>query len=364
LSGIDPKAGMLRLVMGLGTSAVDRTMGSYPRLVSLDMPEATSSVTVAEKHQFSQRAVEAMDVGEHALKRLELKNIEGKLPRYLINTLLEHDYEVEDSLKERGIYRDVMFISCRGLVKKQVIMSQMQQLMQVIQEEYQHPVDIEFTINLSENNEYSINLLQCRPLQVFKDTAAVAVPEDVPEDEIVLESVGASMGLSRSVPIDLIVYVDPKAYYNMPYADKPQVAGIIGKVNWTLRGQGRHMMLMVPGRIGTSSPELGVPTTFADISEFEAVCEMEEREAGYNPELSYGSHIFQDLVEADILYTAIFADEKTKVFKPEKLMDQAEITSEFTDVISLKNIIKVFDLSGSECTLYYDLEKSHLMLRK
>lgn len=71
------------------------------------------------------------------------------------------------------------------------------------------------------------------------------------------------------------------------------------------------MLLMVPGRIGTSSPELGVPTTFADISEFEAICEIEEKKAGYNPELSYGSHIFQDLVEAEILYTAIFSNEKT-----------------------------------------------------
>ncbi len=38
------------------------------------------------------------------------------------------------------------------------------------------------------------------------------------------------------------------------------------------------MMLIVPGRIGTSSPELGVPTSFADIIEFEAVCEVEEKE--------------------------------------------------------------------------------------
>ena len=35
----DPTCGMLRLVMGLGTSAVDRTEGSYPRIVNLDMPE-------------------------------------------------------------------------------------------------------------------------------------------------------------------------------------------------------------------------------------------------------------------------------------------------------------------------------------
>ncbi|MEE3496996.1 MAG: hypothetical protein VZR06_17725, partial [Butyrivibrio sp.] len=151
------------------------------------------------------------------------------------------------------------------------------------------------------------------------------------KDQILLENVDSSMGLSRSVSIDLIVYVDPKAYYNLPYADKPNIASIIGKVNWTYRDKGRHMMLIVPGRIGTSSPELGVPTTFADISEFEAVCEVEEKEAGYNPELSYGSHIFQDLVEADILYTAVFSGEKTVAFAPEKFARFKDITGEFCD---------------------------------
>ena len=43
MESLDPTAGMLRLVMGLGTSAVDRTEGSYPRLVSLDKPKATTS---------------------------------------------------------------------------------------------------------------------------------------------------------------------------------------------------------------------------------------------------------------------------------------------------------------------------------
>ncbi|MBQ5484110.1 MAG: phosphoenolpyruvate synthase, partial [Lachnospiraceae bacterium] len=100
LEGIDQKAGMLRLVMGLGTSAVDRTMGSYPRLVSLDMPEATSLSTVGERHQFSQRAVEAVDVRAHELKRFELKEIENRLPMYLIHALLEHDYDVERLLRE------------------------------------------------------------------------------------------------------------------------------------------------------------------------------------------------------------------------------------------------------------------------
>ena len=74
------------------------------------------------------------------------------------------------------------------------------------------------------------------------------------------------------------------------------------------------MLLMVPGRIGTSSPELGVPTAFSDISEFDAVCEIADSKVGYNPELSYGSHFFQDLVESGILYNAIFENEKTVVY--------------------------------------------------
>ena len=92
------------------------------------------------------------------------------------------------------------------------------------------------------------------------------------------------------------------------------------------------MMLVVPGRVGTSSPELGVPVTFSDISAFEAICEVEEKEAGYNPELSYGSHMFQDLVEADIFYTAVFANEKTIRFC-------AGIT-ERDAVISHRNLMK------------------------
>lgn len=91
-------AGMLRLVMGLGTSAVDRTEGSYPRLVALNRPEATPSTTIAEKHQFSQKKIEAMDVKQHCLTRMELGKVEAHLPSYLKNILLEHDYEVESRI--------------------------------------------------------------------------------------------------------------------------------------------------------------------------------------------------------------------------------------------------------------------------
>lgn len=55
--------------------------------------------------------------------------------------------------------------------------------MQLLQKEYEYPVDIEFTVNLSETGEYSINLLQCRPLKVFKDIGKAQIPEDIAEEK-------------------------------------------------------------------------------------------------------------------------------------------------------------------------------------
>ncbi len=363
LNDINSSAGMLRLVMGLGTSAVDRTEGSYPRLVSLDKPEATNFTTIAEKHQFSQRKAEVVDLKAGKLSRVPLETLEPILPGYLKTQVLEHDSEAEFSLRERGIRQDICFISCLGLVRNRAMMEHMKRMMQLIQQEYGEPVDIEFTINVSESKEYVINLLQCRPLQIFQDTGSTSIPDDIPEERILLETRGASMGLSRKIQLDRIVYVDPVEYYHLPYNEKPQIASLIGKINWKYRDQGKHLLLMVPGRIGTSSPELGVPTSFADISGFDAVCEMAESRAGYNPELSYGSHIFQDLVEAQILYMAVFPGDKTPHFQPELLMEETNIITEISGGANYQNVISLIDVSHRLCELYHDLTTEHILLR-
>ncbi|MBQ2066481.1 MAG: phosphoenolpyruvate synthase, partial [Clostridiales bacterium] len=325
----DPTAGMLRLVMGLGTSAVDRTEGSYPRIVNLDMPEKSSYSSSADKHKFSQGKAEVINMSSHSLEKLPYEKLEADIPGYLENVLLEHDYEAESRLREMGRPRQIKFISCKGLVANRQLMEQMRRMLRCIQDEYDYPVDTEFTINISDNGDYSVDLLQCRPLQVQKTSSGTVIPDGLSEDKILLESRGSTMGMSRASELDVIVYVDPVNYYNMPYKDKTLVARLIGKINWHYRDLGKHMMLIVPGRVGTTSPELGVPTTFADISAFEIICETEETKAGYNPELSYGSHIFQDLVEAEILYTAVFNNSKTIHFHPEKLSDSPDVISEF-----------------------------------
>jgi len=358
----DPKAGMLRLVMGLGTSAVDRTEGSYPRIVNLDMPKKTSYSSSADKHKFSQGKSEVIDMNERCLKKLSLEDIESELPNYLRRILLEHDYDAELRLREIGRNREVEFISCAGLVENDKLMEQMKRMLRCISDEYDYPIDTEFTINISDNGEYSIDLLQCRPLQVQKASKGSAMPQDVDEANIFFETVGASMGMSKVSKLDIIVFVDPVNYYNMPYKEKDFVAKLVGKINWHYRDTDKNMMLIVPGRVGTSSPELGVPTTFADISAYSIICEVEESKAGYNPELSYGSHIFQDLVEANILYTAMFNNDKTIHYHPDKLKTSPDIIDQFEARESLRDIVHVYDVSSRDFRIYNDVANEHLLI--
>jgi hypothetical protein len=117
------------------------------------------------------------------------------------------------------------------------------------------------------------------------------------------------------------------------------------------------MLLIVPGRIGTSSPELGVTVTYAQISQFRAICEVSSQTAGYQPELSFGSHMFQDLVEAEIFYGAIFEDSRTRLYQPELL---AKLGNDLYPGLfgaddAMAGLIALYDVSAEGLTLTYDL---------
>ncbi len=208
-----------------------------------------------------------------------------------------------------------------------------------------------------------IALLQCRPLQLTREGEAVSVPVPADPARILLETKGVSMGFSRKFAADLIVYIDAVAYYRLPYREKHKVRNALSAVNWRCREQNKRLLLITPGRICTSSPELGVPSAFADISEFDAIFEVSDERAGYVPELSYGSHIFQDLVEAGILYTAVFEAQSTLHFAPERLKDAPNLLSEYSELAEeLADVVYVCDAAKAGYRLYYDMESEHLLI--
>ncbi len=353
---MNPNAGMLRLVMGLGTRAVERTPGDYPRLIGLDRASANFYTTIADRHKFSQRFVDVLDLEKGEIRTVSRRQVMDRLPAWQKKMVLSHDTDAEFMLAQRQDYRNVYFVDCQGLVNNKKFIQTMSQVLKVLEKAYELPVDIEFALKSEEPGNLKINLLQCRPLKPAA-TVGLKIPE-MEKEKIFFDLRKASARSSKKEKIDTIVWVDPHQYYECPYVKKSDVKGIISKINQVMGEGEKNPMLLVPGRIGTTSPELGVPVVYADISQFKAICEIAYSKAGHSPDLSYGSHMFQDFVEADVFYGAIHENSNTRVFQPNLLEKYPEIFLEICpEETEFAKIVKVYDVKDFETELYLDARK-------
>ena len=360
LPDMDNSKGMLRLVMGLGTKAVDRTKKDYPRIINLDKPEVTLMKDIKEKHRYSQHYLDVIDFKNISLHDIPIDDGLDVIPRYAKKVLVEHDREAERMFRERGQRREIVFVNCEGIVKNQEFIGDMKIILNTLETAYDYPVDIEYTVNVGEDNSFNINLLQCRPLQVSTNDEAIEMPED---KNVFFHIKESSMGMSRKNTIDTICYVGPHKYYEYPYAQKSSISRVISDVNTYCKNNDKTAILIVPGRIGTSSPELGIPVVFADISHFSAILEEAYSEVGYMPELSFGSHMFQDLVEAEIYYGALFENEKKIEFNKDMLFDHPNILKDINPNLNedVYDMIQVIDFDEDKAELYHDMNKDETL---
>ncbi len=343
---LEPGGSMLRIVLGLGTRAVDRTGGDYPRLMSPKKPALVPHAD-ADNGRYAQRQVDGIDFTDGIFCTRELSGIVQYLPQSIRDLALEHDRKAEEHLRERGEYGHIWIANCSGLERRQDILGTLDAMLACLQREYGCPVDVEFTVNIQDdgeigNNAYRVNILQCRPLQTIGEGLQQEVPHVKPE-HVLFSIENDILGPVQSRTLDVLVHVDPIAYYTMPWKDKSRVARAVGSIGRQLEESGLAGALISPGRIGTTSPELGLPVTFADIKGFVALFEEECAEAGYQPELSYGSHFFQDLVEVGILYGAL-SDDPSRREREEALMScgQDRDNPVFAQYPDLSPIIRLY----------------------
>jgi hypothetical protein len=115
------------------------------------------------------------------------------------------------------------------------------------------------------------------------------------------------IGKSRQHAIDRIVYVVPSVYGQLPTQDRYAVARLIGRILHLEEGRRPEKVLLAgPGRWGTTMPVLGVPVSFAEIDTVSVLCEIVAMRENLVPDVSLGTHFFNDLVEWDMLYLALF----------------------------------------------------------
>jgi hypothetical protein len=186
------------------------------------------------------------------------------------------------------------------LVGDREFITLMKTILAKLERHYKWPVDIEFALSITPQPleaEYTVHLLQCRPL-VSPEGAGVEIPDGIPEQDVVLMACKlVPQGMVSGVRY--IAYVDPKRYNQAPdHVTKLELARVVGRLNKRLEGE--QFILMGPGRWGSSNLDLGVKVTYADIYNARVLVEIPLTRGGSTAEASYGTHFFQDLVEAGI----------------------------------------------------------------
>jgi len=354
---LDPKAGMLRLVFGLGTRAVDRVEDDYPQTIALDQPLLRPYSEMEDVARFSQHNVDLLDTKENMLRTVEVLNIlENANVR--LDLVASPDRQAEQRMREIGkAGKQFWILTFQKLLSNTDFAQTMQKMLKVLETHYQYPVDIEFTANFTKNDELKINLVQCRPLQTKGLTAKVTIPEKIESEKILFKSCGYTMGGSISQPIKRIIYVDPASYVQLTLSQKYDIARLIGKLNRQISNrETTPTILLGPGRWGTTTPSLGVPVNFAEISKVAVLAEVAYEGGNLMPELSFGTHFFQDLVETDIFYIALFPQKQTVIFNQNWFLQTPNLLTEFLpDNSKYANTVRVYETNDEQLRIMCDI---------
>ncbi len=362
---IDPRAGMMRLVFGLGTRAVDRVDDDYTRIVAMNAPLRRPEGCSQDVGKYSQKRSDVIDMKENRLTSLPFEDIVRAFPHLPLEIFASRDLELERRVAEYGGSEAFSWVlTFDELLSNGTFVRNMNEMMRSLETAYDHPVDIEFTANFNEMKDYRINLLQCRPFQAKGGALSLQSKCQVPAERTVLGSIGHVIGSSRAVIVDRVIMVVPEAYSEMRMNDRYAVARLIGKLTH-LKDLGPRptIMLVGPGRWATTSPEMGVPVSFSEINTASVLCEILSMHEGLVPEASLGTHFFNDLVESDMVYCAVHPGKEGSVFDRE-FFDGAgnRLESLLPDGARFENVVKVIDANGYTMRLCSDVMKQTFAL--
>ena len=351
--------GLVRLVPGLGTRAVDRLDNDYPILVSPGVPTLRANITADEMYRYSPQNCDVIDFERNELVTVRWRQLIDKLGfdyPCLKQTVSVLEGDQITRLQGLEFNSKDLVASCEGLLSDTDFLSTMRSILTILKEKMEFPVDVEFAYDGK-----NIYILQCRPQCRSKDYEPMPIPQNVERSKIVFT---ANRYISNGFIPDIthIVYVDPEEYGKLPDMESlTNVGRVVGNLNRILPK--RKFILMGPGRWGSKGDiKLGVRVGYMDINETAALIEIAKKKGNYEPELSFGTHFFQDLVEANIRYLPLYPDDSGIIFN-EKFFQESEnlLKQLLPDSQYLEKVVKVIDVAkGSDGLVLRILMNSEL----
>ncbi len=338
--------GLVRVVPGLGTRAVDRVGEDYPVLLVPGQPNLRANARTDETLRYSPTKIDVIDIDHNSFTTLDIKDLlrecGGEYP------LIEKVFSVLSGglLKPPvalllDVDKDDLIVTFDGLVGTTPFLRSAAHMLKVLEERLHSPVDVEFA-----HDGKDFYLLQCRPQSYHHDVSPAPIPKEIDPSRIIFS---ASRFISNGHLPDIthIVYVDPEAYGALPDRESLLAVGrTVGRLNELLPK--RQFILMGPGRWGSRGDiKLGVSVTYADISNTSMLVEVARRQGNYQPDLSFGTHFFQDLVESRIRYLPLFPDEEGCEFNEAFFRDAPNLLlSLLPDAAGLADVVRVIDVPG------------------
>jgi len=309
--------GFMRLVWGLGTRAVDRVGDDYPRMVALSHPLQYPTSSIQAIRRYSQQYVDLIDLQDntyHTLRIDQVLDADYPVLRYLVQ---EDQGDYLAPLHYKPINEDLsnLVFTFNELFRRTPLAKRFIKILSILEKNYRSPVDTEFTIQLTNTESsqpgFRISLLQCRPQSHLAESEAL-IPQDLLQDDIVFAT-RRMAPQGRVSDIRFILFITPEGYYSLPSpAARAEVRRNISQLNTTLKDE--TFICIGPGRWGTSNPDLGIQIGYADIFHTRALVELTGLGIGIEPEASFGTHFFQDLIESNIYPLAICLDDKEVIF--------------------------------------------------
>jgi pyruvate,water dikinase len=336
--------GLVRLVPGLGTRAVDRLSDDYPVLFAPGQPGLRVNVTPDEIVRYSPQKIDVINLEKNSFETVSVQTLlrevgdDYPLARKIVSIVARDQIRKPAGLEPTWDEDDVV-VTFQGLIEDRSFADRIRLMMSFLRDRTGFPVDIEFAAD-AEN----LYILQCRAQSASPEFAPAPIPRDLPRDRVIFTA-NRYISNGRVPDVTHVVYVDPERYGTLPdRKDLEDVGHAVGKLNKLLPK--RQFILIGPGRWGSRGDiRLGVGVTYSDINNTSALLEVARKKGNYVPELSFGTHFFQDLVEADIRYVPLYPDEDGIIFNELFLRRSKSIFKDLLPEFShLEDTIRVIDV--------------------
>ena len=336
--------GLIRIVPGLGTRAVDRVGDDYPILVAPGQPDLRVNLSFQDIVGYAPKNVDVINLRTNTFDTISMRQLIEEVGNDypMINEIfsIQEDHHLK---KPIGLGIDTakhqIVPTFDNLISKKVYIEQIQSVLNILKEKLKSPVDIEFACNGKE-----LYLLQCRPQSMTKENISANIPKDISPKKV-LFTANRFVSNGRIPDVNYIVYVDPDEYSKIKeLKDLKEIGIVVSRLNKLLPK--KNFILMGPGRWGSRGDiRLGVSVTYADINNTSLLIEIAKKKGNYIPDLSFGTHFFQDLVEASIRYLPLYPDDSGTVFKESFFRNSENILTRFLpDYEHLTKAVKVINV--------------------